>query len=232
MNGIYCGAPPLPEELWSSWNFDVPLLLALFALGIVARHSRPGLMAVGILVIAFVSPLCALSSALFSARVVHHVLLVAVAAPLLASAFPTRRPLGPALPFALSTLVLWGWHVPGAYDAALSNMVIYWVMQLSLLGSAWWFWRSVLSAADSPVDQILFVVASFAQMGMLGAILTFASVSLYAAHAVTPFGWGMTPLGDQQLGGLIMWVPSAVPYAVGAALIARRGWTRMSGGTT
>lgn len=231
MDGIYCGPPPLPDELWSSWNFDIPLLLALAMLGLVARHRPAGLLAVGVLFIAFVSPLCAWSAALFSARVVHHVLLVAFAAPLVALAFPARQPSGPALPFIVSTVVLWAWHVPVAYDLALSNMVVYWAMQLSLLGSAVWFWRSVLSAAISPVDQILFIVASFAQMGMLGAILTFASTSLYAVHAVAPFDWGMTPLSDQQLGGLIMWVPSAVPYAIAAAMIARRRWSQLSGGT-
>ncbi len=229
MDGIYCGPPPLPDELWVSWNFDAPLLVALCLLGFVTRNRPAGLLAVGVLFIAFVSPLCALSAALFSARAVHHVLLVALAAPLLALAFPTRRLSGPAVPFALSTVVLWAWHAPGAYDLALSNMVVYWLMQLSLLGSAVWFWRTVFSAGLSPVDQILFVVASFAQMGMLGAILTFASTSLYAAHAVAPFDWGMTPLSDQQLAGLIMWVPSAVPYAIAAAMIARRRWSQLSG---
>ncbi len=230
MNEIYCGPPPLPEAIWASWNFD-PALLAGLAIAIaVLRRSPAGLAAVLVLAITFVSPLCALSSALFSARVVHHVLLVAVAAPLLAIAVPARRPGSAAIPFAVSTAVLWAWHVPQAYDLALSNVLVYWVMQLSLLASATWFWRAVIHDGRSPVDRLAFVVAAFAQMGMLGALLTFAPDPLYAAHALAPWAWGLSPLQDQQLGGLIMWVPAGIPYAVIAGLTARRSWGRLAGG--
>lgn len=223
----YCGPPPLPGGLASSFNLDPVLLIALVALAVVLRHRKAGLAAVAVLVIALVSPLCALSSALFSARVVHHILLVAVAAPLLAVALPARRPTGITLPFLASTAVLWAWHLPQAYDAALANVALYWVMQLSLAGSAVLFWRAVLAEGRSPVDRLAFVVAAFAQMGLLGALLTFASAPLYAAHSFAPLAWGMTPLQDQVLGGLIMWVPAGIPYAVAAVWIARQGWARL-----
>lgn len=227
MNVVYCGPPPLPAALAGSFNLDPVLLVALAALALALRRDRFGLAAVGVLAIAFVSPLCALSSALFSARVVHHVLLVAVAAPLFALALPARRAGSVALPFAASTAILWAWHLPVAYDAALANVPLYWVMQLSLLGSAVLFWRAVLATGRSPVDQLVLVVAAFAQMGLLGAILTFAARPLYAAHAVAPLAWGLNPLQDQALGGLIMWAPAGLPYAVAAVLIARRGWARL-----
>ncbi|PYE85021.1 cytochrome c oxidase assembly protein [Pseudoroseicyclus aestuarii] len=230
MDGIYCGPPPDPAALWSSWNLDPVLLLALAGLTVLVRHRPAGLVAVAVLILAFVSPLCALSSALFSARVVHHVLLVAGAAPLLALAWPARGAPALALPFAVSTLILWAWHHPAAYDLALSNVAVYWAMQLTLLGSAVWFWRAVLAEGAAPVDRLVIVVASFAQMGMLGALLTFAPAPLYAAHAVAPLAWGLAPLQDQQLGGLIMWVPAGLPYAAAAILLARRGWTRLAGG--
>jgi putative membrane protein len=182
--------------------------------------------------VAFVSPLCALSSALFSARVVHHVLLVAMAAPLLALALQPRLPAAIAPAFATSAVVLWAWHHPMAYDLALSNIAVYWLMQLSLLGSAIWFWNVVFAARNAPVERVVFVVASFAQMGMLGAILTFAPAQLYAIHAFAPFDWGLTPLRDQQLGGLIMWVPAGVPYAIAAIGLARRSWARLEGQAT
>jgi len=229
MNATYCGPPPDPGEIATSFNLDPALIALLLALGVALRHRRAGLAAVAVLAIAFISPLCALSSALFSARIVHHVLLVAVAAPLLALAFPARRTGGLALPFAISTVTLWAWHLPDAYDLAFTNVAVYWAMQLSLIGSAAIFWRAVFADGRSPVDQFLFVVAAFAQMGMLGAILTFAPQPLYAAHALAPFDWGLTPLEDQVLGGLIMWVPAGIPYAVVAALIARRGWARLPG---
>lgn len=229
----YCGPAPGPEEFWLRWNFDPLLLTALLLLTIVfiRARSRHGMVAVGVLVLAFVSPLCALSSALFSARVVHHVLLVAVAAPLLACAWPARRAAGAMGAFAVSTAVLWGWHLPIAYDLALTHVGVYWVMQITLLSSAVWFWRAVLSPDRTPVEAVMLLVVGFAQMGMLGAVLTFAPEALYAAHAITPLGWGFTPLGDQQLGGILMWVPAGLPYAVVAVAVARRGWTTLRAGS-
>lgn len=223
----YCGPPPVPAGLASSFNLDPVLLIGLFGLAIALRRDRAGLAAVGVPAIAFVSPLCALSSALFSARVVHHVLMVAVAAPLLAIALPARARGGLAVPFVASTAVLWAWHLPAAYDAALANVPVYWVMQVSLLGTALLFWRAVLAEGRSPVDRLGFVVAAFAQMGLLGALLTFAPGPLYAAHGFAPLAWGLTPLQDQGLGGVIMWVPAGIPYAVAAVLIARRSWAQL-----
>lgn len=227
MHATYCGPAPLPGELATSWNLDPILLAALFALGVGLRRDRAGLAGVAVLAIAFVSPLCALSAALFSARVVHHVLLIAVAAPLLALAVPARRPGGIVIPFLVSTAVLWIWHIPAAYDAALANIPVYWVMQISLLGSAVLFWRAVLAGDGAPVDRLGFVIAAFAQMGLLGALLTFAPTSLYAAHTFAPLAWGMTPLEDQALGGLIMWAPAGIPYAIATIWIARQGWSRL-----
>ncbi|OWU72732.1 cytochrome c oxidase assembly protein [Phaeobacter sp. 22II1-1F12B] len=230
MDRIYCGQPPPPTELWASWNLDPVVLAALVWLPVMLRRSPVGLAATFVMFVAFVSPLCALSSALFSARVLHHVLLVAVAAPLLAVVWPGRGRAGLALPFMVSTAVLWVWHLPTSYDLALSNVAVYWLMQLTLLGSAVWFWQGVFTTNDALVDRLVFVVAGFAQMGMLGAILTFAPAPLYAAHAVAPFLWGLTPLQDQQLGGLIMWVPAGVPYAAAAIVLARRSWLNLSSG--
>ncbi len=229
MNVTYCGPAPSPGELATSFNLDPVLLAALLLLAVAVRRQPTGLAAVAVLAVAFVSPLCALSSALFSARVVHHVLLIAVAAPLLALAFPARRAGGLVVPFSIATVTLWAWHIPAAYDLALVNVGVYWAMQLTLLGSAVWFWRAVLAPDRSPVDQLVFIVAAFAQMGLLGAILTFAATPLYAAHAVAPYAWGLTPLQDQALGGLIMWVPAGVPYAIAAVMVARRGWGRLTG---
>ncbi|WP_417525910.1 cytochrome c oxidase assembly protein [Marinovum sp.] len=221
--GSYCGAAPLPAQALSAWNLD-PGLLATLALAVfLFRRSPLGLTGVAVLALAFVSPLCAISVALFSARVVHHVLLVAVAAPLLAAALPRLRRGQPGLAFLVSTAVLWGWHQPAAYDAALADKVLYWLMQVTLLTSALWFWRAVLDR-QTGIEAVLWSLAGLMQMGALGALLTFAPEPLYAAHALAPFDWGLTPLADQQLGGLIMWVPAMLPYLAMIALSARRGW--------
>lgn len=227
MERTYCGPPPLPVDIWTSWNTDPFMLAALVVLAVLLRHDAAGRWAVAVLVLAFVSPLCALSSALFSARVVHHLLLIAVAAPLLAWARPANSSAGLGASFAVATIVLWLWHYPGAYDLALSHVGWYWLSQVTLLGSAVWFWRNLFAGREATVTQFVFVIASFAQMGMLGAIVTFAGSGLYVAHAIAPLAWGMTPLQDQQLGGLIMWVPAGIPYAIAAVLLARQSWARL-----
>ncbi|TCH98420.1 cytochrome c oxidase assembly protein [Roseococcus sp. SYP-B2431] len=223
----YCGAPPQPYDWIHRWNLD-PVLLVLLGLGtmVALRSRRPGLAlaAVGVLALAFVSPLCALSVALFSARAVHHVLIVAVAAPLIALAFPARRTLGLGLAFLVATATLWAWHLPSLYDRALAGTLLYWIMQASLLVTAAWFWRELFAAPAVPAAMA--AVFGMAQMGLLGALLTFTPGALYAAHAGTTLPWGLDQVADQQLAGLVMWVPGAIPYAVAIALIGRRAWAR------
>lgn len=212
------------------WNFDPWLLgvigaATLLLFMVVAREQRVFLVAgITILLIAFVSPLCALSSALFSARTVHHVLLVACAAPLFARLLPRIGSAGLALPFACATVTLWLWHVPNFYTAALNHHLLYWLMQCSLLGTAIWFWHAVFSARAALPAAMVALVAAVGQMGLLGALLTFAPRALYPHHLEAPFAFGIDPLRDQQLAGLIMWVPAMLPYAVIAALIARGAW--------
>ena len=231
----YCGAAPLPAEWLARWNCDPWLLLALILTGSAWRQlvQRPArsqttrfVSTMGVLFLLFVSPFCALTSALFAARTVHHVLLVAVAAPLLAWALPDfrlRRRLPLGLWSLLNAAVLWMWHLPSLYSAALGSDVIYWLMQGSLLGTAVGFWVSVRQAQVTAAVAAL--LATMVQMGLLGALITFASAPLYAPHLLTTAPWGLSPLEDQQLAGLIMWAPAAAIYLVAALLIAGR-WLR------
>ena len=228
MTPAYCGPAPVPETLMTAWNADLAAL-ALCAVLIVAHGGRgrragrlPLALAVTLVLVLFVSPLCALTVALFSARVAHHVLLVAVAAPLLALAFPER---GGARRFSLSALVIlhaaivWLWHAPPVYEVAIRGALPYWAMQLTLLGSAVLLWRRILSPRTGTGPALAALLATATQMGMLGALLTFARQPLYAPHADTTIPYGLTPLADQQLAGLVMWVPAALPYLLAAALL-------------
>ncbi|NEV76344.1 cytochrome c oxidase assembly protein [Rhodopseudomonas sp. BR0C11] len=237
----YCGSAPLPAELIGRWNLDPVLIAALVVgssahLGMVARSSQATsrkasvapLLGWALLALLFVSPLCALTSALFSARVTHHVVLVAVAAPLLA--LPWRRSKlarllarASAAVFILHTVSLWLWHAPAPYAAALADPVVFWVMELSLLGSAVALWLAILSPV-APIGRTLgLLLGSVVQMGMLGAVITFARTPLYDAHLGVTTAWGLSALQDQQLAGLIMWVPASLPYlAVALVLLARR----------
>jgi len=165
------------------------------------------------MLIVFVSPLCALSSALFSARVLHHILLVTAVAPLLARAFPQRRASAPlAALVAAHAIILWFWHAPGPYAWGLASVPAYWLMQLSLLGSAWLMWRAILAPSVQPGPAMMALAATIGQMGLLGAVIVFARTPLYPVHLASTAAWGLTPLTDQQLAGLLMWVPAMLPY--------------------
>jgi putative membrane protein len=216
----WCGAPPLPWEVWGRWTLD-PLLLAGLALAglALARATRRspasrrslGWAGLGVTAAAFVSPLCALAVALFSARAAQHMILVLVAAPLLALALPApARARGGALLAAAFTALFWLWHLPGPYDAALRDGALYWLSHLSLLGVAIALWRVLL--ADASAASLALGAAASAQMGLLGAVLVFAPGALYASHLGTTTVFGLSPLADQQLGGLLMWVPGSLAF--------------------
>lgn len=226
----YCGAPTDPAEFLSRWNLD-PLLLAMLVTSLLACRMfggrwRPLIAGYAVLFLLFVSPFCALTSALFSMRVAHHVALTALAAPLLALALPRggRNVAAWALGHAA---IFWIWHTPAAYAFALSSDTAYWLMQVSLFGSALGLWRAVRAAP--PPAALAGLLGTMVQMGLLGALLTFATVPLYAWHMATTQPWGLTPLADQQLAGLIMWVPGAGLY-LAAALRLAGGWLRKDRG--
>ena len=217
----YCGSPPTLDTLWGRWNFDPVLLMALLATaigaGIALRHAGPRRQwafagAWLLAAILFVSPLCALSVALLSARVTHHVALTMLVAPLLAMALPAAwgRSLSLLPPLVISTMALWLWHAPDPYTAAFLHPALYWVMQLSLLCSFTWLWLGLVRANASMASG-LSALSSAIQMGLLGALLVFAPQPLYLPHLTSTLAFGLLPLEDQQLAGLIMWVPANLP---------------------
>ena len=219
----YCGAPPVPATLAGAWNLD-PVLLAALALwaGLLLRHPGriAGLSAWMLAVLVFVSPLCNLTSALFSARVVHHVLLTAAIVPLVLAGLSARlrerlQVLGPGAAVLLHAAAMWAWHAPGPYAWALSTVPGYWLMQATLAGSAAAVWLCVLGAERGAAT--IAAGGTFLQMGFLGAIILFAGQPLYAPHLLTTAPWGLSALADQQLAGLVMWVLGALPY-MGALL--------------
>jgi putative membrane protein len=229
----YCGAAPLPGDWLGRWNLDPLLLLAVAGAAVLlwrgagtASGRRMAAAAAGLSLSLFVSAFCALSSALFSARVTHHVLLVAVLAPLVVMALPKGRgriPGSLAAWAGVQAMALWLWHSPGLYAAALSSDLLYWLMQASLLGTAAGFWAA-LRRSPAPA-AIAALLVSTVQMGLLGALITFAGAPLYAPHLLTTEAWGLSALEDQQLAGLIMWAPAAGLY-LGAALVVVQRWFR------
>ncbi|URI11476.1 cytochrome c oxidase assembly protein [Aquincola tertiaricarbonis] len=234
----YCGEAPTPEFWLSRWNLDpvlwVGLLLAAAALWLPWRGLKaatPGQRrslrwAWGAAVLLYVSPLCALSSAFFTVRVVHHMALVLVVAPLMAHGLAPwlrRLPVPLWLCTAVAAVAFWTWHVPGPYAAAMSSHAVYALMQLSLLGSATWFWLAV--NRSDPMRALAAILVTTVLMGLLGALITFAARPLYEPHFASSLSWGFSPLEDQQLAGIVMWAPGSIAYLLAAVWIGWR-WLR------
>lgn len=214
----YCGAAPPPGEWLWHWNPDPILIASLLALLGLGLHRSPAtwrdqLAAALVAVVLFISPLCALGSALFALRTLHHLALGLVLAPLLmraAAELAAHRPPSLGIATILQAAVFWAWHAPPLYSEALSNDVVFWLMQLSLIGSATIWWLALRHA--SSLAAAASVLATMVQMGLLGALLVFGGRPFYAPHWLTTGEWGLSPLADQQTAGLIMWVLGSGAY--------------------
>jgi len=204
-------------------------------------------------VAALVSPLDRLGSSLFSAHMLQHEVLMVVAAPLFVLARPLgawawalpmswRRGLGhffhrPAwrLPWlivtgsmaawAIHAATLWLWHIPAWFEAALANEAVHALQHASFLVGALVYWWSVIAiGARRPRGAaMLSLFTTMVHTGALGALLTLSPVAWYPAYAGTTLAFGLDPLEDQQLGGLVMWIPAGLAY-VACGLASALQW--------
>ncbi|MDB6092121.1 MAG: hypothetical protein JWN85_4905 [Gammaproteobacteria bacterium] len=238
----YCGSPPIPGELLARFNLDPVLIVILLLLGLSqfltagTRRSRiSAALGWGMAAVAFISPLCALSVALFSARVGQHMILLLAAAPLIAQAWPQKS--GGHGTWALWAsagaffVALWFWHMPRPYDATFTSIPVYWSMHLTLFGSGILLWHELLQhRQERTIDVLAAGALTSMQMGLLGAVLTFAGHPLYFWHLLAPTAaWGFTPLQDQQLGGVVMWVPGTLLLLWAAVRSLGRLWSALEG---
>jgi putative membrane protein len=130
----------------------------------------------------------------------------------------------------LHAAVLWLWHVPALFEATLESEVVHTLQHASFFGSALLFWWAVIHARRSAGAYgmaVLYMFTTAVHSGLLGVLITLTSRLWYPAYSQTTWSWGLSPLEDQQLGGLIMWIPAGVIYVVaGLAFVA--GWMRES----
>jgi putative membrane protein len=135
--------------------------------------------------------------------------------------------MSPLLVWVLCGAVLWFWHIPAPYGWALENEGVHTLEHFCFLLTALMFWTLVLEPFGrrrlSYGQTILFVATLGVQNGLLGALLTFAGHPFYRAHFTTTAAWGLTPLEDQQLAGLIMWMPASLIH-LGALVVLFIAW--------
>jgi len=204
-----------------------------------------GLAAIGV---ALLSPIEAYEGMLFSVHMIQHMLLELVAAPLLlagapitltlrAANPPLRRGLlrilhsrvvrvvsFPVVAWILFAAVNWGWHFSMLYDDALENQALHYLQHASFLGAALLFWWPVVGADPSPwrlphPARLLYLFLAMPQNSFLGVALMSASTVLYPHYLTNMRVWGLAPLDDQALGGVIMWVVGDLAFLAGMMVV-------------
>lgn len=246
--------PPLtPETVWSSWSFAPEIVVPLLALlgwyiwrvapqVETRRAGRAGAFTAGwlLLALALTSPLCRAAATLASAHMVQHAVLVALAPPLLVLGLPQRvlgRPMARIASARWSVslglayaAVIWLAHAPVIYEAALSGWAAHLALIVVLLGTSCAFWAVALgdprSGAACASGAALCFIAML-QTGLLGALLTFASIAWYPLLAVRAAAWDVDAVTDQQLAGLIMWIPMSAIYIAGCLVLTAR-WLQLA----
>lgn len=209
------------------------------------------------LAVALLSPIHTLSEAAFFMHMTQHEIMILVSAPLMVLGKPgfvclkalpqsaARRiarigkvpviehtwlwmtaPIGA---WILHATALWLWHVPAAFDATLRSNAVHAAQHLSFFGTAMLFWWAVMQSRQRRLSYGLAVLHMFTtamHSGLLGALLTLSRTVWYPGYSHDN-GFGLTPLEDQQIGGLIMWIPAGLVYVI-AGLAFLAGWMRES----
>ena len=136
----------------------------------------------------------------------------------------------PFVAWAIHAIALWTWHLPALFQATLRSDAVHTLQHASFFLSALLFWWAIIYSrrgAHAYGAGVLYLFTTSVHSGMLGVFLTLTSRVWYPAYSQTTFSWGLTPIEDQQLGGLIMWIPAGLVYIV-AALIMFAAWLRES----
>ena len=235
----------MSKSIFLLWSWD-PLAIALAvsaaALYLAVHRTRLSpraayfAAALATLVVALASPIGTLADGyLFSAHMLQHLLLVLVVPPLALLGLPPRKeaPRAPPLLVAwgLGVGAMWLWHAPTLCNAAAQSALVHRVQEATLVAMGIAFWYPVLAPAASrrvaPLGGVVYLFTACIACTILGILVTFSPVEVCSVYlrpvdrlGILPTlrdGWGMTPARDQQIGGLLMWVPACLVY-LGAIL--------------
>lgn len=204
--------------------------------------------------LALLSPFHGWGERLFTYHMVEHEIIMAVAAPLLVVArpvgvmlwsLPRRLRLGlaratqnawlqygwtwltrPTHATIIHGAAIWLWHWPALFDAAVTGISLHRWQHTSFFVTALLFWYALLRTSGSG-EAVWHLFFTMVHTSVLGALIAVAPRVMYTTQTAHSFTWGLTPLEDQQLAGLFMWVPAGTVYA-GAALLFAVRWIRGS----
>ena len=204
---------------------------------------RVGVFVLGVAVLgaALMSPIDSLTPSLFYVHMIQHLLLMLVASPLLVLGKPAvayraalaarfskserilnssawRGTRGIVLNLGVvgiaNTVVMWAWHLPNLYEAAIRNEPVHALEHGGFVAVSLPFWAVVLEGTKTrgPAGRIFLVFGVALQSSALGAIIAFAGSPLYSLDVLGTPAWGLTPMEDQQLAGALMWVLPGILY--------------------
>lgn len=123
----------------------------------------------------------------------------------------------PLTAWLLHAAALWLWHLPGLYQAALLSPLVHWLEHASFLGSALLFWGVALSPQrQRSLVGVLLIFTTALHSSILGALMTFSGSVWYPLYNARALTFSLSAIEDQQLAGLIMWIPGGVVYLVAA----------------
>lgn len=213
----------------------------------LAREARYFVSGWLVLALAIVSPLHEAGERSFTAHMIEHEILMMLAAPLIAlsrplatmlwgAAQPWRGAIGalakamlpfwrfiaaPAAATLLQAAALWLWHAPALFNLALLSDGWHIAQHVSFIVTALLFWGAMTDRRRDVGVRVLCLFFTSIVSGMLGAMMSFSEspwYEPYAALGLTPFG--LTPAEDQQIAGLLMWVPGGLVHAAAALMLA------------
>lgn len=202
------------------------------------------------LLVALVSPVDRLSDLLFSAHMTQHEILLVVAPPLvvlgrplvaLAWALPPRgrralikvrwRRLSPLLVLLLHGAVIWLWHLPAAFELTLRDEGVHALQHATFFGTAALFWWTIVRGRYGRAGYgmaVLFVFATATHTSILGVLFTVGTRVVYPLYASRATAIDIDPVADQQLAGLVMWIPAGTILVL-AALALFVAWLGEAG---
>ncbi len=137
----------------------------------------------------------------------------------------------PSVATCLHAVALWAWHGPGLYQAALADLRLHWLQHVSFLATALLFWHALIfgpARRRGYGAAVLYLLATALHSSLLGILLALAPHQVFPLQTANAPAWGLAPLEDQQLAGLIMGVPVGLVYAL-AALALAGAWMSQAG---
>lgn len=183
---------------------------------------------------------------LFSAHMVQHLVLILVMPPLLLAGIPdwllrpalnvkaiklvARALTLPLVAFALNNAIFLAWHFPGPYDLMMRDHAVHVAMHLTIMVTGVIMWWPVMSPLPelpriaAPLQMVYLFLVGIPMM-LSAALITFSASAMYSWYVEAPRLWGLSPLEDQRLGGVIMWVPGGLVLWIAITAVYFR-WTQ------